>query len=175
MTFRGATLFCCLFMAAAAAGLGLPACASIPEVPVSEGSRIVIRLYEAENGVELALANESYPELSDLYSRARSDASMKRAPDRLVGQLLASLEATGMGLYQRDGAPDELNGKQSYLLVDQDGRQRHFNKPGPGASAEERRAYSLAKLTMSEYYSHVGGAQHVARPEGAQQLFRTTP
>jgi hypothetical protein len=148
------------------AWIGLNGCASVPSVPVPEGSRIVIRLYDAVSGIELALANESYPELKDLYSRSRSDASLKRAPDQLIGELLASLNAAGLAIYGSPGRPLTLLGKDSYLFLENDGAETLFLKPSTLAPAEERRAYSHIKLVMSEYYMHVGGAQNVENPDG---------
>jgi len=163
MSPRGALLT----LLAVIAWAGLNACAATPEVPVPPGSRIVIRLYDGVSGIELALANESYPELKDLYSRSRSDASLKRAPDRLIGQLLFSLDTVGLATYGVQGRPLEPRGSDSYLFVEQDGIATIFPKPSNAAPVEERRAYSHIKLVMNEYYRHVGSKQHVDNPDGA--------
>jgi len=144
----------------------LAACASVPSVPVPAGSRVVVRLYDPEDGVELALANETYPELADIYSKARPDPNLKLAPDQLVGELLASLDNAGLAAFGRSGGPDDPHGAQGYLLVDQDGRQRVFPEPAPEAGVEERRAFIRIKLVMGEYYQHVGGLQFVDNPRG---------
>ena len=163
---RGALL---LAVCLAVTGL-LAACASVPYIPVEEGSRVVVRLYEPKGAdgrqVELALANESYPELADLYSTRRADANLKRAPDRLVGELLASLDGAGLGVYGRRGAPDDPRGSRGYLFVDHDGVRTLFDEPPPGSDPEERKAYILMKLIMNEYYSHVGSKQYIDNPAG---------
>ncbi len=150
----------------------LAGCASAPPaVPVPAGSRIVVRLYDAQSRVELALANESYPEMADLYSRKRQDAALKLAPDRLVGELLYSLDEAGLDVWGRSGAPEAVKGGEGYLWVDTDGLQRVFPEPGARAPADERQAWSLVKLVMTEYYKHVGGLQVIDNPEG-HDLFR---
>lgn len=156
-----------LSLFAVIAWAGLPACATTPAVPVPVGSRIVIRLYDGATGIELALANESYPELKDLYSRSRQDASLKRAPDQLIGELLFSLNKIGLKAYGVPGRPLEPRGSDSYLFVEQDGLATVFPKPSNADSIEERRAFSHIKLVMNEYYRHVGSKQHVDNPDGA--------
>ena len=164
MPLRGVLLVLAVFLQAG--------CASPPPaVPVPTGSRIVVRLYDAQSKVELALANESYPELADLYSRRRQDASLKLAPDRLVGELLYSLEEAGLSTWGRSGEPDAVKGSDGYLWVDRDGLQRVFAEPGSGANGDERQAWTLVKLVMTEYYKHVGGLQVIDNPEG-HDLFR---
>lgn len=136
------------------------------------GSRIVVRLHDGETGVTLALANESYPELSGLYSRSQGHATMKLAPDKLIGELLYSLDHVALADYGQDGRPAELRGKESYLFVEQDGRETVFPKPGPAAPIDARRAFTHIKLVMNEYYRHVGSKQFVENPDGAD-IFRT--
>lgn len=163
-----------LSLFAAIAWAGLTACTTTPAVPVPVGSRIVIRLYDGATGIELALANESYPELKDLYSRSQRDASLKRAPDQLIGELLFSLDKIGLRAYGAPGRPAEPRGGDSYLLVEQNGINTVFPKPSNAAPVEERRAYSHIKLVMNEYYRHVGSKQHVNNPDGAA-YFRVQP
>ena len=45
-----------------------------------------------------------------------------------------------------------------------------WRQPGPAAGAEERAAFARCKLIVNEYYSHVGGLQYIANPEGRGRL-----
>lgn len=157
-------LVACLLLTA------LGACSSIPEVPVAAGSRVEVRLYDASQGIELVLANASHPDLAGVYSQARSDGSLKLAGDQLMGQLLASLERAGLTEFGAAGPPREVRGARSYLSVLQDGVRRSFAAPAKSATDEARKAFVRIKLVMNEYYRHVGGAQFVDNPGGADLL-----
>jgi len=126
----------------------------------------MVRYVDPSAGIELALANETYPELADVYSRPRTDASLKLAPDRLMGELLASLQRAGMNDYSSRGRPEDSPPGRAYLFVDQDGAQRLFPKPMSAAAEEARRAFVAMTLVMTEYYQHVGGGQYVDNPDG---------
>jgi hypothetical protein len=143
----------------------LASCATTPYLPVPAGSRVIVRYVDDSTGIELALANESYPELADVYSRPRDNANLKLAEDRLMGELLASLENAGMPEFGRADRPGD--GPQgTYIFVDQDGKQRLFRKPGSRAPESARVAFVKMTLIMSEYYQHVGGSQYVDNPDG---------
>lgn len=143
---------------------------TLPAVPVPEGSRILVRLYDGRQGIELALANASHPELQGAYSRPRTHAALKLAPDELVGELLASLDRGGLEQFGRPG--DEPPEPRGFLLVRRDEQQRVFAEPDRSAPAEERQAFARIKLLMDHYYQHVGALQFVDNPAGAR-LFET--
>jgi hypothetical protein len=145
------------------------ACASTSSSAVADGSRVLVRLYDAKQGIELALANKSHPGLQDVYSTERSSAALKLAPDDLVGDLIASLDQAGMTTYGKAESPSSDD--KGYLLVDLDGEQRIFAQPAKGSPAEERQAWARIKLVMDHYYQHVGSLQYVENPRGGA-IFR---
>ena len=169
-------------------GLSVGACSSIPEVKFPAGSRVEVRLYDAEQGIQLALANETHPGLQDVYSEQRKNADLKLAPDQLIGQLLASLERAGFDQHAKRGgrgptaqaqaigapggaASHTLGAPQpSSLHVLRDGVWSEWLEPPDGADREARTAFVHCKLLMNEYYSHVGGMQFIANPEGHSRL-----
>jgi len=143
----------------------LSACSAISADPVPEGSRVIVRLYDARSGIVLALANESHPALQEVYSHAREDASLKLAPDQLMGELLAALDRAGFGLHARqDRVPDEKN--RSYLMVERDGQQVVFAEPPPSAETPSRQSFIRMKLLMDHYYTPVGGLQFIYSSRG---------
>lgn len=150
------------------------ACASaVPAVPVAPGSRVVVRLYDARSGIELALANESHPELRHVYSEARASATLKLAPDQLIGELLASLDLAGFATYGQP-APHEPPRERGFVSVSHDDLLRVVSEPSKGADAELRQAWSRLKLVMDYYYQHVGSLQFVTNPKG-DDVFRERP
>jgi hypothetical protein len=159
-----------LLLAGLLAALGAACATTVPAVPVAAGSRVVVRLYDAGTGIELALANESHPELRDVYSQQRESAALKLAPDQLVGELLASLDAAGFDPFGQPAArePDRAT---SFLSVRHDGSLRVFPRPVAGDAVEQRQAFTRLKLVMDHYYRHVGSLQFVENPQG-EQLFR---
>ncbi len=148
-------------------------CASTPAVPVPSGSRVIVRLYDAKGRIELALANETHPGFQEVYSHARADASLKLAPDELMGQLLASLDLNGFNAYATSGAAPG-QGNVSYLAVDHDGEQVVFVEPPRSADIEKRRTFTMLKLLMTHYYTPVGSLQFVENTEGGG-IFEATP
>ncbi|GJM21966.1 MAG: hypothetical protein DHS20C15_18810 [Planctomycetota bacterium] len=169
-------------------GLSAGACSSIPEVTFPAGSRVEVRLYDAEQGIQLALANETHPGLQDVYSEQRKNADLKLAPDQLIGQLLASLERAGFDRHATRGGSGPSTGARaigapggtasktlgaalpSSLHVLRDGVWSEWLEPQDSADREARTAFGQCKLIMNEYYSHVGGLQFVANPEGHSRL-----
>ncbi|RKY20024.1 MAG: hypothetical protein DRQ55_09050 [Planctomycetota bacterium] len=146
------------------------ACASTqPAVSVTTGSRVLVRLYEARQDLVLALANESHPDLQDMYSSERMDAALKLAPDELMGELLASLDNAGMDTFGTEEA--EPGGSRGYLMVQHGLERRVFPAPDRSASGEARQAWARMKLIMDHYYQHVGSLQYVANP-GGRSIFR---
>jgi len=148
-------------------------CASTPAVPVPSGSRVIVRLYDARGQIELALANETHPGFQEVYSHARADASLKLAPDELMGQLLASLDLNGFNVYALPGATPQ-KGAVSYLSVEHDGEQTVFEEPPRSASIEKRRTFTQLKLLMAHYYTPVGSLQFIQNPEGGD-IFESSP
>ena len=148
-------------------------CASTPAVPVPSGSRVIVRLYDAKSGIKLGLANETHPGYQEVYSHARADASLKLAPDELMGQLLASLDRTGFNDYASPG-PSPADESRSYLAVEHDGRQTVFVEPSRSADIECRRAFSQLKLLMTHYYTPVGSLQFIRNPDGGA-IFEASP
>lgn len=146
--------------------VSISGCASTPAVPVPSGSRVIVRLYDARSGIELALANESHPGYQEVYSQARADASLKLAPDELMGQLLASLDRNGFNLYARPGRVPKP-GKRSYLAVDHDGRLTVFSEPPRSANPDMRQSFVRLKLLMDHYYKPVGSLQFIDNPAGS--------
>jgi hypothetical protein len=146
------------------------ACSSIPEIPIAAGSRVEVRLYDADQGIELVLANASHPDLAGVYSQRQVDGSLKLAEDRLIGQLLASLDSAGLAEFGDNGPPGELHGAASYLIVSHDGGLRSFRAPTSSSADAERLAFVRIKLVMNEYYRHVGGAQYIENPGGGDLL-----
>lgn len=169
-------------------GLAVGACASIPEVDVPAGSRVEVRLYDAGQAIELHLANASHPDLQDVYSERRRSAALKLAPDQLMGQLLASLERAELDVYgtQVAGQPAGADAGAAYsagfrealfgvpprtgLAVRRGAAWTRFREPAADASEQERAAFARCKLVINEYYSHVGGLQYIANPEGRGRL-----
>lgn len=146
--------------------LALAACASTPgEVSVPMGGRVLVRLYDSRSGAELALANESHPELADVYSSKRSKAVLKLAPDELMADLLTSLEREGLSRYAR--SDDEPPQSGSWLLVDHGDQHQLMVQPGSNGSVDERQAWGKLKLLVGYYYQHVSGLQYVENPDGA--------
>ena len=143
-------------------------CTSIPEVPVATGSRVLVRLYDGKSHLELVLANKSHPDLQGIYSRKRADANLKLAPDQLMGQLLASLDRSGLADYGIVSAGEPASG--AFLLVTHDDQTRVFERPDQTATLEARQAYNRMKLVMDLYYSKVGSLQYVENEEGAALL-----
>jgi hypothetical protein len=143
----------------------LNGCLATSAAAVPQGSRVIVRLYDAGSGIVLALANESHPTLQEVYSHARADASLKLAPDQLMGELLAALDRAGFALHGQPGeAPDR--GNRSYLLVDRDGQQIVFAEPARSADPETRQAFIHMKLLMDHYYTPVGGLQFIDNAQG---------
>lgn len=150
----------------------LGGCAGVPEIPIEPGSRVVARLYDADRRIELALANESHPDLQDVYSTQRSDASLKLAPDQLMGQLLSSLERAGFADYAQTSF--SLPRGIGFLSLRQDGALRVFEAPAGRADSDTRQAYTRLKLVMDLYYSKVGSLQYVENEQG-HRLFEGRP
>ena len=151
----------------------LAACASAPpSLPVPTGSRVMVSLEEPARGLRLVLANASHPDLQDVYSSRRADASLKLAPDQLIGELLASLDAAGLAQFgtSLDAPPPPSN--TARLLVVRDGAHRLMERPGASSDAEAARSFGRLELVMNEYYQHVGALQSVANDGGAA-LFDT--
>lgn len=154
---------------ASLASLILAACASTPSVPVPPGSRVHVVLDpDGPGGLALELANASHPDLADVYSQRRSTAQLKLAPDQLMGELLASLDANGLGEYGvADGV---LPDSGAWLLVEHDDARTVMARPGSD-DVEARQAWVRLQLTIDHYYQHVGALQYVANPDG-RDVFR---
>lgn len=143
----------------------LSGCSATSADPVPQGSRVIVRLYDARSGIVLALANESHPALQEVYSHAREDASLKLAPDQLMGELLAALDRAGFGLHARQNrVPDDKN--RSYLMIERNGQQAVFAEPPPSAETPGRQSFMLMKLIMDHYYTPVGGLQFIDNSRG---------
>jgi hypothetical protein len=158
-------------------GLHCTACAG--PAGGASGHRVLVRLYDAEDDVRLELANESHPELRDVYSRPREDAALKLAPDALMDDLLASIEqihfeqlaTPGEPPAEQEAAPRGLRG---WVSVSEDGEQRTFLVPAQQPTAEQLQAYTRMKLVINHYYSQVGGLQFIRNPQG-HELFEPRP
>lgn len=146
----------------------LAGCATTSADPLARGSEVLVRLYDARQDLELALANESHPGLTDLYSQRRADGTLKLARDDLMGELVADLQRNGFGDYGHPSASPGAVG--SYVLLELDGVRRVFREPGSDADAGERQAFVRMKLIMNYYYTHVGSLQFVDNPNGAEML-----
>jgi hypothetical protein len=152
--------------------LVLAACAGTSGAPSAAlEARTVVRLYDAGSRLRLELANESHPELQDVYSRRRPDASLKLAPDELIGDLVRDLERLEFAALSSQGGPPDEASLRGWVQIESDGVERTFAVPSEAPSAEELQAFAYMKLVFNEYYSHVGGLQYIQNPQGGD-LFR---
>ena len=130
-------------------------------------------LYDSKGPVHLDLANESHPELADVYSHQRPDAALKLAPDELMTELLRDLEQLSFAALSAVGDPP-ADGPQvrGWVCVDDGDARRTFVLPAEGATRQQLEAFVGMKLVINEYYTHVGGLQFVNNPQG-HDIFRT--
>jgi hypothetical protein len=154
----------------------LCACAVACAGPGVFGSeqRTLVRLYDADTGVRLELANESHPELRDVYSQARPEASLKLAPDELIEALLERLDELDFEALSAPGGPPSGAGLQGWLEVTDGGATRTFAVPRSGPTQQQLSRFAYMQLVVSETYTHVGGLQYIENPQGAE-LFRRQP
>ncbi len=135
----------------------------------SGGDRLLVRLYDGRSKVLLQLSNESNPDLADIYSTEQPDASLKLAPDELLDELIADLDTLNFQTLSTPGAPP-ASGVRGWIEVRRNGSGRTFAVPTVGPTADQLSAFVYMKLTVNEYYSHIGSAQFIENPEGGALL-----
>ncbi len=145
------------------------ACSSLSSA-LSSGDRVMVRLYDADNGAYLVLAHEEYPGLTEIYSERRADAAVKLAPEFVLEDLIEGLEAVGFGRLATPG-PAPTAGVAGFVELRAGSEVRSFLVPPQGASIEQRTAFAQMKLVMDFHYGSVGGLQAIDNPAGAE-LFR---
>ena len=167
------------------------------------GQRLTVGLYDGKNDVHLELANESQPDFEDVYSRRRADASLKLAPDDLMGDLVGDLQKLGFEALSKVGVPPgsatlDLStvgaggqpsdpakaseaavplppgGIRGWVTITRGDSTRTFVVPAAGASADQLQSFVSMKLVVDYYYSHVSGLQFVNNPEG-HRIFQKAP
>ncbi|MHC5211994.1 MAG: hypothetical protein ACYTG2_14845 [Planctomycetota bacterium] len=158
-------------------GLLATACAGL--AGGTSGHRVVVRLYDAETDVLLELANDSHPELHDVYSQRRADAALKLAPDELMDELVASIEHVRFRELATEGAAPAIEeapirGLRGWVSISQNGEDATFLVPSGQPSAEQLQAFSRMKLVINEYYSRLGGLQYIQNPKG-KNVFEPSP
>jgi len=134
----------------------------------------LVRLYDADTGVRLELANQGNPAYRDIYSHPRSEASLKIAPDELVERLMDRLDELNFERFSTPGAPPDGAGLLGWLEVVQGDSSRTFAVPRAGATREQLASFAQMQLAVSEAYTHVTGLQFIDNPQGAD-LFRKQP
>jgi hypothetical protein len=161
-------------MSAAAVFLALLGACSAPGADAA-GRRVVVGLYDAKGPVHLDLANQSHPELADVYSHQRQDASLKLAPDELMLDLVRDLDQLAFSELAAEGEPPgDGPAVRGWVSVTDGASRRIFVLPAQGASREQLEAFAGMKLVINEYYTHVGGLQFVNNPQG-HDIFRKQP
>ena len=133
----------------------------------------MVGLYDAKTDLHLDLANESHPDLANVYSQERRDANLKLAPDDLMQQLVRDLdERLGFAKLAAAGEPPAPGaGIRGWITVQQDAGRRTFVVPAQNATAEQLQAFVNMKLVLNDVFMHVGGLQFVNNPQGAD-IFR---
>ncbi|MCB9898149.1 MAG: hypothetical protein H6825_09115, partial [Planctomycetes bacterium] len=96
--------------------------------------------------------------------------SLKLAPDRLIGELLASLDRAGLAEYGEHVSALPPATRTARLLVQRDDEITFMERPDPAADADAARAFARLELVMNEYYQHVGALQAVANEKGGKLL-----
>jgi hypothetical protein len=159
--------------------LGLLATACAGPSGAASGHRVIVRLYDAEYGTHLELANETHPELRDAYSQRKADASLKLVPDELMADLVASIEQVHFDTLSTPGAPPDRaeaadRGLRGWVALDQDGDERTFLIPLDQATSEQLQAYFRMKLVINHFYGGVSGLQYIQNPQG-HRIFESGP
>ncbi len=132
----------------------------------------MVGLYDSKGDLRLDLANEGHPELADVYSRQLPDATLKLAPDTLMDELLDDLSRLSFASLAAEGDPPSPGpAVRGWVSVDDGDGRRTFVVPASGATPEQLQAFAFMKLTINEYYTHVGGLQFVTNPQG-HDIFR---
>jgi len=148
----------------------LPACGAVPMLDHSD-ARLMVRLYDARNNLLLELANESHPDYQDVYSSARASASLKLAPDDLMGDLIRDLDSLDFQALADNGAAPRSAGIRGWVEVRNGGDAHTFVLPDGDATDEMVAAFGSMKLVVGYYYGHIGGLQFIDNPAGAD-IFR---
>jgi hypothetical protein len=136
--------------------------------------RTLVRLYDADTGVRIELANQSHPDYRDVYSHPRREANLKLAPDELIESLLDRLDDLNFERLSAPGGPPDRSLLHGWLEVSDGGKTRTFAVPMTGATGEELSSFAQMQLAVSEAYTHVTGLQYIDNPNGAD-LFRKQP
>jgi len=139
------------------------------------GRRLVVGLYDSKgaNGpLHLDLANASEPELVEVYSQRRSNATLKLLPDEYMQAMVDHLDTLAFAdLSSAGDPPPDSAAVRGWVCVDEGGTRRTFVVPAEGATAKQLQAFVDMKLAISQLYNHVAGLQHVSNPQGAA-IFR---
>ena len=136
--------------------------------------RTLVRLYDANTGVRLELANESDPDYRGVYSHPRSDASLKLAPDKAMESLLDRLDDLKFDKLSAPGGPPEGAALLGWIEVTEGTQARTFVVPKTGASHEQIGSFAQMQLAVSDVYTHISSLQYIDNPQGAD-LFRKQP
>lgn len=134
----------------------------------------MVRLYDARNNLLLELANESHPDFQDLYSRPRSSASLKLAPDELMDDLIGDLDQLDFADLASNGPAPSRSDARGWVELREGNTVRTFIVPASSATRQVMEAFASMKLLVGYYYSHIGGLQFIDNPDGAD-IFRSQP
>ncbi len=146
----------------------LPLLASCASTGTLGTDRVVVELYDSQNDLHLALANESHPDHAGMSSRLRADATLKLARDEVIGALLSDLDRLGFAETAQPGAPPQL--ARGWVSVSRGDLQASFVVPVTGATADQIMRFADMKLLLDDYYGGIGALQYVENPGGAQTL-----
>lgn len=133
--------------------------------------RTLVRLYDADTGVRLELANETHPEYRGIYSHPRAEASLKLAPDGAMDQLLDRLDDLKFDKLSTPGGPPQGATTLGWITVTDDDESRTFVVPEKGATREQLASFAQMQFAVNDVYNHVSGLQFIDNPQGAD-LFR---
>ncbi|MGQ0553066.1 MAG: hypothetical protein ACT4PU_07585 [Planctomycetota bacterium] len=144
---------------------------------MADAQRIVIRLYDSDQGVRLELANEDHPELRSVYSQRRSNAALKLAPDEALAQLLATLDDLGFQRWAKpQAAPSPTDQRlapdaaaiEGWIEVRLDAQVSSFVLPAGRADPAALAAFAEMQVSIANTYAGIGGLQFIDNPLGAR-------
>lgn len=134
----------------------------------------MVRLYDARNDLLLELASESHPDYQYLYSTSRGTASLKLAPDELMGDLVGDLEELDFRVLAGPGAAPRSGGVRGWVEVREGSETHTFVLAEAGMSTAQFESFAAMKLVVGYYYGKIGGLQFIDNPAGAD-IFRRQP
>ena len=148
-----------------------PAAAGFAAAPIA-GQRLYVGFYDDKNQVLLELANESHPDFADVNedSVPLRRATLKLAPDDVMQQLLAEIDAIGFDAWARPGlAPQQA--LRGWTTVQRDADVRTALFPHGTLPQAQWETFVKLKIAIASYYQRTGGLRLIDNPSG-HDLFR---